>query len=152
MCRTVLVSEVPDDEMLLKAVEAGASGYITKRHGLSEVISTAHAVYGGETVVPSTMLGGLLERLMQRRRLESEAMRRIADLTRRERQVLALLAEGGNKESIARTLVISPETARTHIHNVITKLGVHSRLEAASFAMRARVFGDMPLHEVPARK
>jgi two-component system nitrate/nitrite response regulator NarL len=95
------------------------------------------------------MLGGLLERLMLRRRLEGDAMKRIANLTRRERQVLALLAEGGNKETIARTLVISPETARTHIHNVLSKLGVHSRLEAASVAMRARVLEDLPLHEVP---
>jgi len=151
-CRTVIVADGRDDEVLLKAIEVGASGYITKSFALSELMTTARAVHRGETVVPYTMLGGLLERLMRRRRLEGEAMRRIATLTRRERQVLSLLAEGGNKESIARTLVISPETARTHIHNVLTKLGVHSRLEAASFAMRARAFEEVPLHEVPALK
>jgi DNA-binding NarL/FixJ family response regulator len=151
-CRAVLVADKRDDESLLKAVEAGASGYITKGDALSELMTTARAVRRGETVVPSAMLGGLLERLMLRRRQEGDAMKRIANLTRRERQILSLLAEGGNKETIARTLVISPETARTHIHNVLTKLGVHSRLEAASVAMRARVLEDVPLHEVPALK
>jgi DNA-binding NarL/FixJ family response regulator len=151
-CRTVVVADGRDDETLLKAVEAGANGYITKGYALSELMTTARAVHRGETVVPSAMLGGLLERLMLRRRQEGDAMKKIANLTRRERQVLSLLAEGGNKESIARTLVISPETARTHIHNVLTKLGVHSRLEAASVAVRARVLEDVPLHEVPALK
>jgi DNA-binding NarL/FixJ family response regulator len=151
-CRTVIVGEKQDDETLLKAIEAGASGYITKTFALSELMTTARAVHRGETVVPSSMLGGLLERLMVRRRQEGEAMKMIANLTRRERQVLALLAEGGNKETIARTLVISPETARTHIHNVLTKLGVHSRLEAASVAMRAGVLEDLPLHGVPVLK
>ncbi|HEX5914594.1 MAG TPA: response regulator transcription factor [Rubrobacter sp.] len=151
-CRTLVVADGRDDETLLKAIEAGASGYITKSFPLSELMTTARAIHRGETRVPYTMLGGLLERLMLRRRLEGDAMKLIANLTRRERQVLALLAEGGNKETIARTLVISPETARTHIHNVLSKLGVHSRLEAASIAMRARVLEDLPLHEVPALK
>jgi DNA-binding NarL/FixJ family response regulator len=151
-CRTVVVADKRDDETLLKAIEAGANGYLTKMFALSELMTTARAVHRGETVVPSTMLGGLLERLMLRRRQEGEAMKRMANLTRRERQVLALMAEGGNKETIARTLVISPETARTHIHNVLSKLEVHSRLEAASLAMRAGVLEDLPLHEVPALK
>jgi two-component system nitrate/nitrite response regulator NarL len=57
-------------------------------------------------------------------------------LTRREREVLALLAEGAGNEGIAETLVISPQTARTHVQNLIAKLGVHSRLEAAMFVAR----------------
>ena len=61
-------------------------------------------------------------------------MRRLSRLTRREREVLALLADGAGNDRIAETLVISPQTARTHVQNLITKLGVHSRLEAAMFA------------------
>jgi DNA-binding NarL/FixJ family response regulator len=57
-------------------------------------------------------------------------------LTRREREVLNLLAQGGDNDAIAQALVISPQTARTHIQNVLGKLGVHSRLEAAAFARR----------------
>jgi DNA-binding NarL/FixJ family response regulator len=82
------------------------------------------------------MLGGLLERLLQQRRARDEAARRLSRLTPREREVLTLLAQGGDNDSIARVLVISPQTARTHIQNVLVKLGVHSRLEAAAVAIQ----------------
>ena len=64
-------------------------------------------------------------------------------LTRREREVLALLARGAGNVAIAEALVISPETARTHIQNVIAKLGVHSRLEAAMFVSQNRILNDL---------
>jgi two-component system, NarL family, nitrate/nitrite response regulator NarL len=62
-------------------------------------------------------------------------MLRIAALSPREREVLALLARGARTSDIAEALVISPETARTHIQNILTKLDVHSRLEAAAFVI-----------------
>ena len=89
------------------------------------------------------MLGTLLHRLIQRRRERDEALRRMAGLTRREREVLALLADGGDNETIADRLFISPETARTHIQNVLGKLRVHSRLEAASFVNQSGIFDDL---------
>jgi two-component system nitrate/nitrite response regulator NarL len=64
-------------------------------------------------------------------------------LTRREREVLNLLAQGGDNDAIAQALVISPQTARTHIQNVLGKLGVHSRLEAAAFARRNDLMEDV---------
>ena len=67
----------------------------------------------------------------------------IAQLTRREREVLALLSEGADNEGIARALVISPQTARTHIQNILTKLSVHSRLEAAAFVAHNGVLTDL---------
>jgi DNA-binding NarL/FixJ family response regulator len=81
------------------------------------------------------MLGSLLERLIRRRQEHDEAVRRLSRLTTREREVLTLLAQGGDNDSIAQVLVISPQTARTHIQNVLVKLGVHSRLEAAALAI-----------------
>lgn len=135
-CRVVVIASNEDPGTLLQAVEAGASGYITKECALSDLMKAARSVHRGETLVPPTMLGTLLERLVQRRRQATEARRRLSHLTRRERQVLALLGDGGNKETIARTLVISPETARTHIQNILSKLGVHSSLEAAAFVMQ----------------
>jgi DNA-binding NarL/FixJ family response regulator len=139
-CRAVIIAGSEDPEVLLKAVEAGASGYITKGYALSELMSAARAAHRGETIVPPTMLGDLIQNLLRRRRLEDEAVARIGRLTRREREVLSLLAQGGNKETIGRALYISPETARTHIQHVMAKLGVHSRLEAATLAMRANLF------------
>jgi two-component system nitrate/nitrite response regulator NarL len=60
----------------------------------------------------------------------------MAKLTKREKEILALLADGADNNAIAQVLVISPGTARTHVQNVLGKLGVHSRLEAAAFVMR----------------
>jgi DNA-binding NarL/FixJ family response regulator len=138
-CRGVIIADREDPDILLRAVEAGASGYITKGYALSDLMATARAAFRGETVVPPAMLGDLIQNLLRRRRYEDEALARIGRLTRRERQVLALLAEGGNKETIGRALFISPETARTHIQHVLAKLGVHSRLEAATLAMRGNL-------------
>jgi two-component system nitrate/nitrite response regulator NarL len=61
----------------------------------------------------------------------------LSRLSRRERDVLTLLARSADNHEIARTLAISPQTARTHVQNILAKLGVHSRLQAAAFAMRA---------------
>jgi DNA-binding NarL/FixJ family response regulator len=89
------------------------------------------------------MLGPLLTHLIRRHREEEEARRRLRDLTRREREVLALLAEGTDNDAIAQRLVISPETARTHVQNVLHKLGVHSRLEAAAFVLQNGVLREL---------
>jgi two-component system nitrate/nitrite response regulator NarL len=89
------------------------------------------------------MLGPLLKRLIVRRREQDEALRRMSRLTRREREVLALLAEGADNDGIAQALVISPQTARTHIQNVLSKLGVHSRLEAAAFVVQNGILDEL---------
>ena len=80
------------------------------------------------------MLGGLLGNLIERRRRDAGATARFERLTRREREILALIARGEDRDEIADRLVISPQTARTHIQNVLTKLEVHSRIDAARFA------------------
>jgi two-component system nitrate/nitrite response regulator NarL len=89
------------------------------------------------------MLGALLARLIRRRREQDEAIRRMSRLTRREKEVLALLAGGADNDAIAQALVISPQTARTHIQNVLGKLGVHSRLEAAAFVMQNGILDEL---------
>jgi DNA-binding NarL/FixJ family response regulator len=138
-CRVLVLASAEDGETLAKVIESGAQAYLTKDCALSEVMAAARAVHEGDTLVPPGMLGDLLSRLIRRRRFQEEATSRLSNLSRRERQVLALLAQGGNKESIAQTLVISPETVRTHIQHVLAKLGVHSRLEAASFAIQGGI-------------
>jgi DNA-binding NarL/FixJ family response regulator len=142
-CRVVVVGNEGDDTMLVQAVKAGASGYITRESPLADLIDAARIVYRGETLIPGQMLGALLDALIRQRRGEDEALKRTARLTRREKEVLALLAEGANNDAIAQSLVISPQTARTHIQNVLGKLGVHSRLEAAAFVVQNGILGDL---------
>jgi DNA-binding NarL/FixJ family response regulator len=131
-CDVVIVSAREDRRLLERALEVGARGFVTKSAPMSELLSVMRAVERGETLVPSTMLGELLRGLMRRRNEQDDAFRRISRLTRREREVLHLLVDGAGTEAIATALVISPQTARTHIQHILSKLGVHSRLEAAA--------------------
>jgi len=132
-CKVLWLSGQDHQRGLLEAVEAGASGYVTKESALSELIEAVRAVVRGETIIPPLMLGSLLANLMGRRRDLDQAFERISRLTPREIQVLRLLVDGADNEGIGRALLISPQTARTHVQNVLAKLQVHSRLEAAAF-------------------
>lgn len=142
-CRIIILAATADHQGLVDALEAGADGYLTKDCALSELIHAAKAVNSGDVLIPGWMLGGLLARLMRRRKSQEDALRRVWELTRREREVLSLLAEGEDNEGIAEVLVISPQTARTHIQNILGKLGVHSRLEAAAFVAQNNVLEEL---------
>jgi DNA-binding NarL/FixJ family response regulator len=93
-CRVLVLAGEEDQEALIEALEAGASGYLTKESPLEELIDAVRAVYRGETLVPPRMLGGLVSGLIRRREDQEEALRRMSRLTRREREVLGLLARG----------------------------------------------------------
>jgi DNA-binding NarL/FixJ family response regulator len=135
-CKVVVLADVEDHELLIEALEAGASGFLTKGSPLSELIDAARRVQRGEVLIPPRLLGPLLGRLIRRRREQDQAYRQMSKLTKREKEILALLSDGADNNAIAQALVISPGTARTHVQNVLTKLGVHSRLEAAAFVIR----------------
>jgi DNA-binding NarL/FixJ family response regulator len=142
-CRVVLVSAEEDHGLLMAAVLAGARGFLTKGSPLEDLIATTRGVAEGETRIPPRLLGHLVDRLVRRRHEQDQALKRISKLTRREKEVLGLLAEGGDNDAIAQALVISPQTARTHVQNVLGKLGVHSRLEAAALARRNDVVEEL---------
>jgi DNA-binding NarL/FixJ family response regulator len=142
-CRVIVIAGEEDESVLTRAVEAGASGYLTKECPMTELMGAMRAVHRGETLIPSHLLGAVLTRLIRRRREQDAAYQRIARLTRREREVLRLLANGADNEAIGQALVISPQTARTHIQNVLSKLEVHSRLEAAALALRSSVLDEL---------
>ena len=132
--RVLILSQTADPGTLLKAVEAGASGYAGKDTSLSELINAIRAVAGHGASVPPTMLSALLRSLIDDRRQEDVALARFLRLTRRERDVLVLIVQGRTRQEIAATLYISEQTARTHVQNVLRKLEVHSRLEASILA------------------
>jgi two-component system NarL family response regulator len=142
-CRILVLSGEEDQQILFHALEAGASGYLTKEYPLADLIEAARALHRGETLVPARMLGPLLATLFHRRSEQNEALRRVSKLTRREQEVLALVAEGADNDDVAQALVISPQTVRTHIQNVLAKLGVHSRLEAVAFVLKNGIHGEL---------
>lgn len=142
-CRVLVLGATEDYRRLVDVLDAGANGYVTKEAPLADLIDATRAVHRGDTLIPPRMLGPLLTTLLRRKRELDGAHARISRLTRREREVLALLADGADNDSIARMLVISPQTARTHIQNILTKLSVHSRLEAAAFVTQNGILPDL---------
>ena len=137
--RVLVLSERCDQAVLVAAVEAGADGYVDLSSDLRGVVRAIRRLHAGEPCIPGEMLGGLLRHLIQRRRDEDGVVDRFSRLSRREREVLALLTEGKDNRAIAEALVVSPHTARTHIQKVLEKLEVHSRLEAAALASQHRL-------------
>lgn len=133
--RVLVVSEHADEDCLLATVEAGGDGYSEWSGGVAGLASDVRRLRDGESCIPPGMLGVLLRRLIQRGRQADLVVDRFSRLSRREREILALMVEGMDNQAIARALVISPHTARTHVQNVLGKLDVHSRVEAAAVAM-----------------
>lgn len=142
-CKVLSVGDEEDVGLLVEFLRAGANGYLTKHMSLDDLIEGVRAIRRGETPIPPGMVSGVLEQLMERSSNRDDALRQVRRLTSRERQVLALLVAGGNNQSVADELFISRQTVRTHIQNVIVKLRVHSRLEAAMFVTRNGIADEL---------
>jgi len=130
----VVLSANPATEAVGRALDAGASGYVHQSRGIGALVSALERVLSGEVVidVPDA-------RPLRRLAEPNQALRLAAHLTGRERQCLLMLVEGLDTAAMVQRLGVSRTTVRTHLQAVLTKLGVHSRLEAASFAVRHRL-------------
>jgi DNA-binding NarL/FixJ family response regulator len=128
--KVVMLTSYTNEAVLVGAIEAGCSGYITKHEGSEVMANGVRLAASGEALVSTAMLSHLLPRLSRTHRNLG------SDLTSRELEVLALLAEGTPTKKIAERLYLSPNTVRNHVQSALTKLGVHSRLEAVSAAVR----------------
>src|SRR5215212_3244480 len=131
--KVIVLGDDHDADLLLAAIRAGAAGVVGKTYGASTVLRVAGAVLEGEGAVPRGMLLELARRMVARDRTPDSPLSRLSP---RERQVLALLSKGWDNARIGRDLFISQHTVRTHIQNILEKLGMHSKLEAATFAMQ----------------
>jgi DNA-binding NarL/FixJ family response regulator len=119
-----------------RAVEAGAAGVLHKSAEVDEILDSTRRLAAGETLFSPEELVELLRLAGQSREEEREAQSSIEQLTRREREVLLALSEGLSNKQIAERLHMSVDTERTHMMNILNKLGVHSRLQALLFAAR----------------
>ncbi|MBD0354530.1 MAG: response regulator transcription factor [Rubrobacteraceae bacterium] len=119
-----------------RAVEAGAAGVVHKSADVDEILDATRRISEGETLLSSEELVEMLRIASQDREEEREARANIEQLTRREREVLQALSEGLSNKEIAERLHMSVDTERTHMMNILSKLGVHSRLQALLVAAR----------------
>lgn len=134
--RYVVLTASTSDQVLVAAVEAGATGFLSKSRSLDEVKSAVRAAHSGEAVISPELLARLLTRLSPRRGGSQ------VELTDRELEVLTLLAEGLTNNEIAARLVVSVHTVRNHVSNLSAKLGAHSKLEALTMAIRQGLLAD----------
>ena len=133
--KVIVLGLLPLEEDIVSFVRAGASGFIMRDATFDDFVQTIRSVVGGMVVLPPQLTGSLFNQIaLQAARRgvprELEAVR----LTQRERQVIDLIAEGLSNKDIAARLHIAVHTVKSHVHNVLEKLALHSRLEVAVFS------------------
>lgn len=145
--RTVVLAERDDPTRAARALQAGASGWVAKDCSLSRLLAVVRGVLRDETHLPPALLTGVLRELTAARRHRTESERLVESLTPREQEVLRCMVAGLGRKAVAERLFLSPHTVRTHMQNVLGKLGVHSTLAAVALARRA---GVGPVELVPS--
>ena len=129
----ILLSQSSDPRLIVRGVRAGAVGWVRKDESLDRLIQVIHGVARGETWLPTGDTGEVLRLLLGRPDPgPSGGSEELAMLTQREREVLVCLADGTGRRDMADHLHMSPNTVRTHLQNLMAKLGVHSALEAVA--------------------
>ncbi|MEU1805942.1 response regulator transcription factor [Streptomyces sp. NPDC019937] len=137
--RTVVLAERDDPRRAAAALQAGASGWVAKDCSLVRLLAVIRGVLRDETHLPPALLTGVLRELTAARKHRTESERLVESLTPREREVLRCMVAGLGRKAVAERLFLSPHTVRTHMQNVLGKLGVHSTLAAVALARRAGV-------------
>jgi DNA-binding NarL/FixJ family response regulator len=128
----VTMTSFIEEEKVTAALEAGASGYVLKDAEAEEVASAIRAAFAGEVHLDPAVARLLAQRMRQKKNPAEEL---VEPLTDREREVLGLLAQGMSNKEIGTKLFITERTARTYVSNILGKLGLASRTQAALWAV-----------------
>ncbi|MEU3451650.1 response regulator transcription factor [Streptomyces thermolilacinus] len=137
--RIVVLAEKDDPGRAALALQAGANGWVAKDCSLQRLLGVIRGVLRDETHLAPALLTGVLRELTAARKHRTDSERLVESLTPREREVLRCMVAGLGRKAVAERLFLSPHTVRTHMQNVLGKLGVHSTLAAVALARRAGV-------------
>ena len=132
--RVLVLTTYADETWVLDAIRAGAAGYLLKDAPRDRLVDAIRGTMDGETHLDPSIAGGLLVRVASQPATQGEAIG--ADLTDRERDVLALVGKGLSNADIASQLYLSEGTVRNYVSAVLAKLGVHDRTQAAVIAVK----------------
>ncbi len=135
--QVLVLTSYADEELVLEAISAGAAGYILKQLDTNELVKLVHAVARGDAVLDPIVTQKLLQRVRRAEHESHEAAFR--DLSERELDVLALVAEGKTNAEIAAQLNLSEKTVGNHVSTILSKLNVTNRIEAATYAVRNHI-------------
>ncbi len=133
----IMLTSHADSDALFDAIDAGASGYVLKRVGSGELIDAVRTVAGGGSLLDPAVTRRVLDRLRNASRMEEAGA--FADLTEQERRVLAHIADGETNRQIAAGMGLAEKTVRNYVSNVLAKLELESRAQAAGYAIRNRL-------------
>ena len=146
--RVVVLGGDNDPWLAAEAIEAGVVGWVPKHAGINQLLDTVRGVARDETWIPARLLTGVLHVMADERCAIGDEATVLGRLTARERDVLQSLVDGMSRHQIAEQLRLSPNTVRTHVQHVLSKLGVHSSLTAAAVArdlgLQRRDLGSRP--------
>jgi DNA-binding NarL/FixJ family response regulator len=137
--RVVMLSDTSSAERIVAYLRAGASGWVRKDESFEHLLTVVRGTMRGEAWLPPAETAAVLRLLMRTQRQQQEDDTLLAALTPREREVLACLADGDGRRDVAERLYLSANTVRTHLQNLMAKLGVHSTLEAVALTRRAEL-------------
>ncbi|MGZ9276273.1 MAG: response regulator [Candidatus Limnocylindrales bacterium] len=134
--RIVMLTSYPDDEAVLSAIVAGASGYLLKQIRARDLVAALETVGRGESLLDPAVTEKVLERV---RRIASGAYAdELSQLTSQEQKILALVAEGKTNKEIAADVFLSDKTVKNYVSSILSKLNLERRAQAAAFMARHR--------------
>ena len=133
----IMLTSYADADALFAAIDAGASGYVLKRVGSTELVDAVRTVAGGGSLLDPAVTRSVLDRLRNASRLEEAGA--FTDLTEQERRVLAHVANGDSNREIAARMQLAEKTIRNYVSSILSKLALESRAQAAGYAIRNRL-------------
>jgi DNA-binding NarL/FixJ family response regulator len=139
LTRVVVLTISADGEDVVDAVLAGACGYLLKDSSIQELISGIRAAAAGESLISPQIAAKVLQVLRSQSAGGGNAASIRAELSERELEILKLIANGKDNAQIARELFISPKTVKNHISNILMKLQIENRIQAAVYAVRSGI-------------
>jgi DNA-binding NarL/FixJ family response regulator len=126
---------VPTQSDIVEFVEAGASGFILKSATAKEFIGTVRSVAQGEKILPPSLTGSLFSLVIELALKKGKGkMPSTVRMTKREREIIVLIADGLSNKEIAQQLNVATHTVKSHVHNIMEKLALHTRLQIAKFS------------------
>src|SRR5947208_5157533 len=134
--RVIMLTSFPDDEAVLSAIVAGASGYLLKQIRARDLVAALEAVGRGESLLDPAVTEKVLERI--RRIASGGYVDELAQLTAQEQKILALVAEGKTNKEIAGEVFLSDKTVKNYVSSILSKLNLERRAQAAAFIAKRR--------------
>jgi two-component system, NarL family, response regulator DevR len=138
--RVVMLTSYPDEEAVMSAIIAGASGYLLKQIRARDLVNALEAVGRGESLLDPAVTSQVLERI--RRIAANDQPDELAELTQQERKILMLVAEGKTNKEIAAEVYLSDKTVKNYVSSILSKLNLERRAQAAAFVAKHRLPGS----------